>query len=55
MGTKKKERKHAGLECNITSSFFTCSNDFEELSPAITAPYPHKEPCSEQEDQPLLP
>jgi hypothetical protein len=27
----------------------------EEFSPAITAPYPHRERCSAQEDRPLLP
>ena len=33
-------------------SFYTTT---EEFSPAITAPYPHRELCSAQEDRPLLP
>lgn len=34
---------------------FVVDKDLEELSPVITAPYPHIELCSAQEDQPLLP
>jgi hypothetical protein len=47
----EKRRKETCRSCNI----IFLDNDFEEFSPAITAPYPHKEPCSAQEDQPLLP